>query len=443
MMSSEQSALYRRLEDFALDDPNHEFGFTRHLMKSHGWTVDYAQRAIKEYKKFAFLTVAVDHQVVPSDAVDQVWHAHILLTNSYWEEFCLLVLQKKLHHHPARGGKEERAEFHKLYHQTIKSYGQFFGKPSVEIWSPPSVRFGSELKQQRVNLSEYWLFPKRFPMSLQQSFLSMRLLRSATIAIIAGLITVGCTSSQIGGSFLLLILIGFIGVVMLFRYLLRLPKDHSPAPALDTYEIAYLAGGKLRAAELAIVSLVYQGYLATNVRHKTFSIVKPLPDSASLIEKQVLKTVGRSPKFRELRYLVAQDTMFLSHVLRQHKLLVQGVSATLTNNTMTSGGILVLVIGQIVRMVMAIGETSYLNIIVVVVGVFCFLFGICLYVPSQRTYWGDRVLAECTKEHDVHNLYQSFSISGYKVLSGGALDDLKQVFKATEVEDSSSGGCGC
>jgi len=94
MMSSEQSALYRRLEDFALDDPNHEFGFTRHLMKSHGWTIDYAQRAIKEYKKFAFLTVAVDHQVVPSDAVDQVWHAHILLTNSYWEEFCLLVLQK-------------------------------------------------------------------------------------------------------------------------------------------------------------------------------------------------------------------------------------------------------------------------------------------------------------------------------------------------------------
>lgn len=279
-------------------------------------------------------------------------------------------------------------------------------------------------------------------MSLKQSFLSMRLLRSATIATIAGLITVGCTSGQIGGSFLLLKLIGFIGVVMLLRYLLRFPKDHSPAPALDTYEIAYLAGGKLRAAELAIVSLVYQGYLATNVRHKTFSIVKPLPDSASLIEKQVLETVGRSPKFRDLRYLVAQETMFLSHVLRQHKLLVQG-AATLTNvNTMALGVILVLVIGEIVRVVMVIGATPYLNIIVVV-GMFCLLFNICLSVPSKRTYWGDRVLAECTKEHDVHNLYQSFSISGYKVLSGGALDDLKQVFKAIEVEDSSSCGCGC
>lgn len=71
MMNSLQTDLYQRLQKFELDDPPHEFGFTRHLMKNHGWTRDYAQRAITEYKKFAFLTVVANHQVVPSDQVDQ------------------------------------------------------------------------------------------------------------------------------------------------------------------------------------------------------------------------------------------------------------------------------------------------------------------------------------------------------------------------------------
>jgi hypothetical protein len=78
MLNAFQAALYQRLQDFELDDPTHEFGFTRHLMKNHGWTLTYAQRAIAEYKKFAFLTVVANHQVAPSDQVDQVWHAHVL-----------------------------------------------------------------------------------------------------------------------------------------------------------------------------------------------------------------------------------------------------------------------------------------------------------------------------------------------------------------------------
>jgi hypothetical protein len=114
MRDSFETTLYQSLQDFELDDPSHEFGFTRHLIKNHGWTLTYTQRAIAEYKKFVFLTVVANHQVVPSDQVDQVWHAHVLLTKSYWEEFCPKVLGKKLHHHPARGGKTERAEFHHL-----------------------------------------------------------------------------------------------------------------------------------------------------------------------------------------------------------------------------------------------------------------------------------------------------------------------------------------
>ena len=72
MFDAMQSALYQRLEAYQLNDSTHEFGFVRHLMKSHGWTEDYSLRAIAEYKKFVFLAVVADHQVVPSDQVDQV-----------------------------------------------------------------------------------------------------------------------------------------------------------------------------------------------------------------------------------------------------------------------------------------------------------------------------------------------------------------------------------
>ncbi len=41
MNNAAQTDLYQRLQDFELDDPTHEFGFTRHLMKSqaqsHHW----------------------------------------------------------------------------------------------------------------------------------------------------------------------------------------------------------------------------------------------------------------------------------------------------------------------------------------------------------------------------------------------------------------------
>jgi hypothetical protein len=157
MFHQVQAELYQRLQNFKLDDPTHEFGFTRHLIKNHGWTEFYAIKAIAEYKKFAFLTVVADHQVVPCDAVDQVWHAHVLLTQSYWEEFCPKILQKKLHHHPARGGKTERAEFHHLYTQTVDSYRRYFGNPPQDIWSPPDIRFGKELKMQRISTTDNYI----------------------------------------------------------------------------------------------------------------------------------------------------------------------------------------------------------------------------------------------------------------------------------------------
>jgi hypothetical protein len=57
-----------------------------------------------------------------------------------------------------------------------------------------------------------------------------------------------------------------------------------------------------------------------------------------------------------------------------------------------------------------------------------FIFTICCFVPSARTFWGSRILADFQKNHDVYDVNQRFALYGYKVVSGGSLDDLKQIF---------------
>lgn len=253
MLNSAQAELYQRLQDFELDDRTHEFGFTRHLMKNHGWTLIQTQRAICEYKKFAFLAVVADHQVVPSDRVDQVWHAHVLLTQSYWEEFCPKVLGQKLHHHPARGGKEERAEFHVLYAKTIASYRHYFGYPPTDIWSSPDRRFGAELKMQRINVSEHWVIPKKLP--------QLHLPRLVTVAAIIMSITIGYVESVQAANPKIVWINPTIHPVMIFilpiimglilRNWIQMPEEQVQKPQLNIYEIAYLglAEKKLKCRE--------------------------------------------------------------------------------------------------------------------------------------------------------------------------------------------------
>ncbi|MBD2677288.1 MULTISPECIES: TIGR04222 domain-containing membrane protein [Nostoc] len=445
MLNSFQAALYQRLQDFELDDPTHEFGFTRHLMKNQGWTLTYAQRAIAEYKKFAFLTVVANHYVVPSDQVDQVWHAHVLLTQSYWEEFCPKVLEKNLHHHPARGGRTERAEFHHLYVQTITSYRYFFGSPPEDIWSPPDIRFGAELKMQRVNLSEHWVIPKRLP--------QLRLAQPLAATAIITFVTVGCVDvrqeSSLGRfvsdlianhSITIFTLSAILGLIL--RYSIRIPDKQPQKPQLDIYQIAYLAGGKLRAVELAITQLVHQGYLRPNVRHRTLAIEKALSPEATNLERQVMQQVHQTPHLQSLRQTSKYKMDFLQKRLEEEKLLMAGWAGRIA---MSFGLFLPIAILGGVASVFLNKPLMKIAPVVDIITILWTAIGIitaCCFVPSVRTRWGSRILGDIKKNHDVYDVTQRFALYGYGVLSGGALDDLKQMFKA-EDEEAASGGCGC
>lgn len=106
------------------------------------WDRDYTYRVIEEYKKFCVLAKTAGHSVVPSEEVDKVWHAHLLYTEEYWENFCPQILGMRLHHGPTRN-KSEVGKFVDGYELTLSSYRKLFGEPPVDIWLPSKERFAT------------------------------------------------------------------------------------------------------------------------------------------------------------------------------------------------------------------------------------------------------------------------------------------------------------
>lgn len=136
----EQISLWKRIEKFSLDDPEASSPFSQRLARENNWDKSYTERVIKEYKRFAFLSIT-EGPFTPSVAVDEAWHLHLIYTRSY-DKFCSEALQKKLHHNPSKGGKAEHEKFIGLYNGTLTSYESVFGDvPPLDIWPDASVRF--------------------------------------------------------------------------------------------------------------------------------------------------------------------------------------------------------------------------------------------------------------------------------------------------------------
>lgn len=156
----QNSRLWEKIERFDLDEMDAAFPFSERLMRENGWTAAYAYKAIDAYKRFAYLAIVSKTPVTPSDAVDQVWHLHLVYTRNYWDEFCA-VLGKPLHHGPTKGGKTEHQKFHVQYQETLDMYEREFAtKPPIDIWPDVEARFASTGQFVRLNSTNYWLLPK-------------------------------------------------------------------------------------------------------------------------------------------------------------------------------------------------------------------------------------------------------------------------------------------
>lgn len=76
------TALWKRIQTFALDVPHIKFPFSKRLARDNHWSHEFALAAIDEYKRFIYLCCISAEPITPSDAVDQVWHLHLTYTKS-------------------------------------------------------------------------------------------------------------------------------------------------------------------------------------------------------------------------------------------------------------------------------------------------------------------------------------------------------------------------
>jgi len=271
-MNFQQTELYKRIQAFALDRPDSQLSFSQRLARDNGWSLGYTQRVIEEYKKFIFLAVAAGHPVTPSDQIDQVWHLHLTYTRLYWQEFCPKILQTTLHHEPTRGGSSEQLKFGSWYSKTLESYEQFFGHiPPIDIWPKPKDRFGRDLHFIRINTQQSWVLSKpNLTIFLKPQ---LRKIGIFTFLVFLSLMITSCQIiSQIpnpmnftGPEFLTfyisLVVMGIALAAWLRFSLCLVSTNTKQQPDLNTYEIAFLAGGNHRLIMAAITSLIKQGYV--------------------------------------------------------------------------------------------------------------------------------------------------------------------------------------
>lgn len=92
------------------------------------WTEEQVDLAIADYRQFlALMLWHPDADLVPSDAIDEVWHTHVLNTSMYVAD-CDRIFGRYQHHFPSLGGSEEVLEQHVVgREQTMRLFEQEFG----------------------------------------------------------------------------------------------------------------------------------------------------------------------------------------------------------------------------------------------------------------------------------------------------------------------------
>jgi len=442
-MLDDQHALYQRLLAYPLEDPSHSLGFLAHLMRSNGWDRAYALRAMEEYKKFVFLALVAHHQVTPSDQVDQVWHLHLLFTDTYWNDFCPRVLGRPLHHHPAKGGREERERFHHLYLATLATYQSFFGRPPVDLWPPADVRFGRDLQMQRGPIRRSCLAWPRWEWTAPAIGWILALVLALLLALTSSAMAREAGPAAPSAGVAPVALATATALVWashkVVRLRLRQPATQPLQQELDLEQLAYLARGATGALQVALAKLVQQGVVHPNPSENSLELVSFAPLPRAELERQLVSRLLQNSSPQQPLALNTSDLMALRyynfktlrHELLQRQLIVEPFSP------LVSGGLGL----AIVILYPLLFPFLWAGVIGLICGV---LVSLELVAPSTRSRWGEVVLERHRRHVDHYDPLGRVALLGSSALSGGALDDLRMLIRpAAGQQGDGGGGCGC
>lgn len=294
------SDLLQRIKEFDIDGTEAALPFGARLASERGWSRPYADRVIREYKRYVYLCMMSDTPVCPSEDVDAAWHLHLTYTRSYWTRFCGEVLGRKLHHEPTKGGPVEAEKHLDMYSATFAAYrAAFREEPPSDIWPPARTRFGDDLSHRDVNTARNWVIPKR-PVK--------RVLELAAVFILLAALVPGCNGNPFelkGEEFLYFLIPMMVGAVCIGRVVRSTFRKPDPQPGDDTVNVsweqaAFLAGSSPRLTTAAIARLVESGaaYIDGDVVLKAN---KPDLEPMTLVEQVVYKLMPFGNKPADLK----------------------------------------------------------------------------------------------------------------------------------------------
>jgi len=260
-----RQALWQRLQDYRFGEDDHALpAFVRRVAKEANVSLALAAHAVEEYRHFCYLACVTGEEVTPSTLIDQVWHTHLTDTREYWQRFCPQVLRITLHHQPGRGDAADAAHYQAQYSATLAHYWHHFGEPPASCWPAP---LGAGHGFARLRMPR-WEMPQRGGSALWYWAL-------ATLVLAAGLAWINGMVSPLhwpGPSFLLVFLAS-IGLACTLAMRLRqavcgFGLRHAQTQ-VDSAELAYLAGGSERVADMQLALLLACDAVRLHVLRKT------------------------------------------------------------------------------------------------------------------------------------------------------------------------------
>lgn len=275
-----QQALWQRLQAYRFGEDDDALPvFVRRVAKEAGVSAAAAAQAIEEYRRFCFLACSDGEDVTPSALIDQVWHTHLTDTREYWQRFCPQVLQTTLHHRPGRGDAADAERHAAQYQATLARYRRYFGEPPAACWPAPARDAAAQRAMRGEPAVRRWDRPRAAGKTLW-------LWAAATLLLGWGLGSVNSAASPLhwrGSSFILLFLAG-IGLAWTLgarlRQALRSLGQRRAATQVDDTELAFLAGGSERVADLQLGLLLACG--AVQLRPMLSTLVGRRRDATAL-----------------------------------------------------------------------------------------------------------------------------------------------------------------
>lgn len=384
--------MWAKLESLQLDNNNAVLDFSARLSKENGWTRAFTARAIQEYKRFLLLAMIADHPVTPSEAVDQVWHLHLVYTRSYWQDLCANVLGRPLHHEPTAGGLDEGAKFHLQYERTLSSYRRIFGEePPADTWLSAEECFKPKLNRW-VDVSRHWTLPK--PAWLKR--LRPRYVIPAAAAGTLALTLAGCSELNVfdyrGEEFLKFYLTGFglaFLLSLLFLHNARSDRQERLSDELLTgpYEIAFLGGGGRRMVDAALAALFTRGLLKLDAPKNARATIGAAHDGDDTdlhpIEHQVWRALptGSNAEVQQVRKALIPATQAMQESLAERGFVFRPSQLTRLSWFAALPMLLMLIAGVIK---VCIGISRDKPVIFLIVCLFVSVLVLCLRVSSIR-----------------------------------------------------------